>query len=39
MLAVPVHSPAFLFERTTESEGGDVVEYVLRFTGETVTAS
>jgi GntR family transcriptional regulator len=28
MLAVPVHSPAFLFERTTESEGGDVVEYV-----------
>jgi GntR family transcriptional regulator len=28
MLAVPVHSPAFLFKRTTESEGGDVVEYV-----------
>jgi GntR family transcriptional regulator len=28
MLAVPVHSPAFLFERTTESEGGEVVEYV-----------
>jgi GntR family transcriptional regulator len=28
MLGVPVHSPAFLFERTTESEGGEVVEYV-----------
>jgi GntR family transcriptional regulator len=28
MLGVPVHSPAFLFERTTDSEGGDVVEYV-----------
>src|ERR671921_1806585 len=28
MLAVPVHSPAFLFERTTESEGGEVVEYL-----------
>ncbi len=28
LLAVPVHSPAFLFERTTESEGGEVVEYV-----------
>jgi GntR family transcriptional regulator len=28
MLAVPIHSPAFLFERTTESEGGEVVEYV-----------
>ncbi len=28
MLAVPVHSPAFLFERTTESERGDVIEYV-----------
>jgi GntR family transcriptional regulator len=28
LLEVPVHSPAFLFERTTESEGGDVVEHV-----------
>lgn len=28
MLAVPVHSPAFLFERTTESEDGQVIEYV-----------
>ena len=28
MLAVPVHSPAFLFERTTESERGEVIEYV-----------
>ena len=28
VLGVPVHSPAFLFERVTESEGGQVVEYV-----------
>jgi GntR family transcriptional regulator len=28
MLGVPVHSPAFLFERVTESDGGEVVEYV-----------
>jgi len=28
VLGVPVHSPAFLFERVTESEEGDVVEYV-----------
>ena len=28
LLGVPVHSPAFLFERTTQSEGGEVVEFV-----------
>lgn len=28
LLGVPVHSPAFLFERTTEGEGGEVVEFV-----------
>jgi GntR family transcriptional regulator len=28
MLGVPVHSPAFLFERVTESQEGEVVEYV-----------
>ncbi len=27
-LGVPLHSPAFLFERTTRTETGDVVEYV-----------
>src|SRR3954469_26033333 len=27
-LSVPVHSPAFLFERTTQSEQGEVVEFV-----------
>ena len=27
-LGVPLHSPAFLFERTTRTEAGDVVEYV-----------
>jgi len=25
---VPLHSPAFLFERTTQTVAGDVVEYV-----------
>ena len=25
---MPVHSPAFLFERTTQSERGEVVEFV-----------
>jgi GntR family transcriptional regulator len=28
LLSVPVHSPAFLFERTTTSEQGEVVEFV-----------
>jgi GntR family transcriptional regulator len=28
LLSVPVHSPAFLFERTTQSEHGEVVEFV-----------
>ena len=28
LLGVPVHAPAFLFERTTESEDGEVVEFV-----------
>jgi GntR family transcriptional regulator len=28
MLGVPLHSPAFLFERVTESTRGEVVEYV-----------
>ena len=28
LLGVPVHSPAFLFERTTTSDGGEVVEFV-----------
>jgi GntR family transcriptional regulator len=28
LLGVPVHSPAFLFERTTQSDGGEVVEFV-----------
>jgi GntR family transcriptional regulator len=28
LLGVPLHSPAFLFERTTQSEGGEVVEFV-----------
>jgi GntR family transcriptional regulator len=28
ILGVPVHAPAFLFERTTQSEGGEVVEFV-----------
>src|SRR5262245_10284685 len=28
LLGVPVHSPAFLFERTTQSEAGEVVEFV-----------
>jgi GntR family transcriptional regulator len=27
-LGVPLHSPAFLFERTTQSESGEIVEYV-----------
>ena len=27
-LGVPVHSPAFLFERTTQSDRGEVVEFV-----------
>jgi GntR family transcriptional regulator len=27
-LDVPLHSPAFLFERTTRSEAGDIVEFV-----------
>ncbi len=27
-LGVPLHSPAFLFERTTRGESGDVVEFV-----------
>jgi GntR family transcriptional regulator len=28
MLGVPLHAPAFLFERVTESERGEVVEFV-----------
>jgi GntR family transcriptional regulator len=28
LLGVPLHSPAFLFERTTQSDGGEVVEFV-----------
>ncbi len=28
LLGVPLHSPAFLFERITRAESGDVVEYV-----------
>jgi GntR family transcriptional regulator len=28
ILGVPLHAPAFLFERITESEGGEVVEFV-----------
>jgi GntR family transcriptional regulator len=28
ILGVPVHAPAFLFERVTESERGEVVEFV-----------
>lgn len=28
VLGVPLHSPAFLFERVTESGGGEVVEFV-----------
>ena len=28
LLGVPVHSPAFLFERTTQSDAGEVVEFV-----------
>jgi GntR family transcriptional regulator len=27
-LGVPLHSPAFLFERVTHAEGGEIVEYV-----------
>ncbi len=27
-LGVPLHSPAFVFERTTRSESGEIVEYV-----------
>lgn len=27
-LGVPLHSPAFLFERTTRSQDGDIVEFV-----------
>ena len=27
-LGVPLHSPAFLFERTTQSASGEIVEYV-----------
>jgi GntR family transcriptional regulator len=27
-LGVPVHSPAFQFERTTRADGGDIVEFV-----------
>jgi GntR family transcriptional regulator len=27
-LGVPLHSPAFLFERTTRSAAGEIVEYV-----------
>ena len=27
-LGVPLHSPAFLFERTTQSADGEIVEYV-----------
>ena len=28
LLGVPLHSPAFLFERVTRSSQGDIVEYV-----------
>jgi GntR family transcriptional regulator len=28
LLGVPLHSPAFLFERTTQSDAGEVVEFV-----------
>jgi GntR family transcriptional regulator len=28
VLGVPLHAPAFLFERTSTSEGGEVVEFV-----------
>jgi GntR family transcriptional regulator len=28
VLGVPVHSPAFLFERTSTSDRGEVVEFV-----------
>jgi GntR family transcriptional regulator len=28
-LGVPLHSPAFLFERTARSQSGEIVEYVL----------
>jgi GntR family transcriptional regulator len=28
LLGVPVHSPAFLFERTTHAESGEIVEFV-----------
>ncbi len=28
VLGVPMHSPAFLFERTTRSPDGAIVEYV-----------
>jgi GntR family transcriptional regulator len=28
LLGVPLHSPAFLFERTSRSEAGDTVEFV-----------
>ena len=28
VLGVPLHSPAFLFERTTNSQAGEIVEYV-----------
>ena len=28
LLGVPLHSPAFLFERTTRSDAGEIVEYV-----------
>jgi Transcriptional regulators len=27
-LGVPLHSPAFLFERTTRAASGEIVEYV-----------
>ena len=28
MLAVPLHSPAFLFERLTQAQNGEIVEFV-----------
>ena len=28
VLGVPLHAPAFLFERTSTSSGGEVVEFV-----------
>jgi GntR family transcriptional regulator len=28
LLSVPLHSPAFLFERTSRSEDGETVEFV-----------